>query len=283
MWEQLPPHLKLSEEKFYIDDLRLRESHRLCRDAGIDVTLSCPIDVLGDLALFEFLSRYSMVISYAREHFHGLHRKFLDHSYTFLLTDSSGRIVELFSSPEVVARCARSDIRPGAALNELSCGTNAVSLALRYSEPVVLRGDQHYCEVFQQWYCVAVPIVSNANEMLGCVDLSMGFDTRLGEKLPLMMVLAKQFAPVMARVQHPVCRAHRDTVSEDQLACALTKRQSIIFDLLCQGLGTKEVASALEVSTRTVESHLERMRKKFNAKTTVALIAKLSDLNSRSM
>lgn len=53
----------------------------------------------------------------------------------------------------------------------------------------------------------------------------------------------------------------------------LSSRQRAILSLLAEGLAGKEIGAALKISPRTVETYLERLRVKWNAKTTNQLIA----------
>lgn len=46
----------------------------------------------------------------------------------------------------------------------------------------------------------------------------------------------------------------------------LTARQSEVLELLARGKSTKEIGDALHISPRTVEFHLERMKRKLGAK-----------------
>lgn len=59
----------------------------------------------------------------------------------------------------------------------------------------------------------------------------------------------------------------------------LTKKETEIIELIAQGLTTKEIASKLYISTRTVETHRSNMLKKLDAKNTVELLNTAFSLN----
>ncbi len=52
-----------------------------------------------------------------------------------------------------------------------------------------------------------------------------------------------------------------------------SQRQRAILGLVISGFGYKEIAAQFRISVRTVESHMEQMRFKVNARTTAQLIA----------
>lgn len=70
-----------------------------------------------------------------------------------------------------------------------------------------------------------------------------------------------------------------DSMAEVKSLKKLTKKESEILELLSKGHTTKEIASKLYVSTRTVETHRSNMLKKLEVKNTVELINKASSLN----
>lgn len=55
----------------------------------------------------------------------------------------------------------------------------------------------------------------------------------------------------------------------------LSKREREIFSLLIDGKATKEIARDLEISWRTVSNTIIRMRAKYDARSTVHLVAKV--------
>lgn len=59
----------------------------------------------------------------------------------------------------------------------------------------------------------------------------------------------------------------------DPRAASLTPAQRRVYQLLCQGLGDKEIAAALRLSRETVKNHAARVRNAFGVRTRAALIA----------
>lgn len=67
-------------------------------------------------------------------------------------------------------------------------------------------------------------------------------------------------------------------ISETRPAAALTLRERQVAKLMGEGLTAKEIARALEISPRTVETHRARLLEKFNARNSLELVAHLAGI-----
>lgn len=238
MWEKLP-YAKEARSGFYPTRARLMASYKRCREAGLVREQDAIVDS-GELQP-------------------------LGATRALVISKAHAMLVDV-----VVASCRRIGLKIGASLAERHSGTNAVALALIHGEPIIMRGRQHFCRVFADWYCVAAPVLAPDGRVVGCVDLSTNCHARLGEKLPLVTTLAAQLGEVLSDLAADV--ATDDGASEWGM---VSPRQRSILHLLTEGRVAKEIALSLGISQRTVESHLEKLRKRFKAKTTVELIVKL--------
>lgn len=265
MWGDLEKNLHQSNHRFVVNEMKLKSSYSRSIEAGIDSEAECLTDVLTGENLKKFQFQYSPLQRTARELFEETYRKLSDKTCAFILTDQKARILELYSCPEVIEKCLERSVKRGASLAEGSCGTNAVALALYYQDTVVLKGAQHFCKLFQDWCCVAVPIFDREDQPLGCIDCSMSHEASLGEKLPLIQMLAEKLVSFWS--QHDARQSQR-----------VTQRRWEIIVLLSKGDTSKEIADKLNLNPRTVETHLRRMRSQWNAKTTCELVTKI--LNS---
>jgi DNA-binding NarL/FixJ family response regulator len=52
----------------------------------------------------------------------------------------------------------------------------------------------------------------------------------------------------------------------------LTNREIQVFEMLGQGFGSREIASALHISVKTVETHRENIKTKLNLKDAAGLV-----------
>lgn len=269
MWDKLSAHLVTDEQRYLVDSHWVAASFERCRNAGVDPTLTFVRDMLDDDATARLLTQHARIVSVADALLAELHALLPDKSSVFFLTTADAHIIALFSALDVIYRCASHGVRLGASLSEASCGTNAVALALRYREPGVTRGRHHYCRLFQSWCLVAAPVVDSTNETVGCVCLAASNGADLGEKIPLVRMVARSIASECSFGVSECPAPSTPTFRHRELST----RQHAILSLLIQGKGCKEIAASLDISARTVESHLEKMRQKFDAKTTIQLVA----------
>lgn len=274
MWERVSNHLKEGEERFLADGSRLAESYHVCAAAGLSREIGRPRDMLSGADLTEFLGLNATLIHHARDLFTDTHRQVADKSYVFILTDGTATILHVFTTPEVLEQCWRMGIRAGTSLREESSGTNAVALALRYRQPAIVRGQQHFCCLFQDWLCVASPVIGVGGEPAACVDVSTGAKADLGFLLPVVTFLAKAVeqwlagasrqqavSEVAAALRNPAPASAVPTLWPD-----LTRQESIVACLRAQGLTEGEIASHLSVSVNTVKSHLKSVHQKLGGR-----------------
>jgi transcriptional regulator of acetoin/glycerol metabolism len=224
--------------------------------------------------LEQLLSRHENLITVARPLFMRLHQLLSDQSSVFILTDAHARIIELYAASEILYRLSQREVRPGASLQEEICGTNAMALALRYREPVIIRGKQHFARLFEDWCCIAAPVVGSAREPVACLDLSMSHEARLGEVLPLVCMLAERLFPGES---HDGATRHAPFLISPKppklsLGPTFTARERESLTLLCAGKSTKEIAQATALSPDTVKSHLKRIYAKLEVHTRVEAV-----------
>lgn len=196
MWKNLPEHLKDRRDRFSTDEARIISSHSRCRKMGIDPYLEQISDIIDEEKILNLIYRYGDLISDARGLFKDVHQTLQDKSCIFLLTDPDARIIEIFSAPEVIQKCSEKGIVHGASLSEKSCGTNAVALSLRHRELAVIKGEQHYCHLFHNWFCVSAPIIGSSGDPIAYLDLSCSSEACLNEKAPLIMLMADKLTDV---------------------------------------------------------------------------------------
>lgn len=284
MWGKLPCYLRQPEEHFFIDHKRLLLSYQRCRDAGLDAAMTTleDIDVEANDQLETFLSINAVYILAARKSFAEIHNLLSDKSSIFILTDSDARILDVYSALEVLSRCEKKHIRQGASLGEARCGTNAIAFTIRNKEPAVVKGPQHFCQLFQDWLCIAAPMITKAGELLGCVSLSTCEDKNLvSERLVLVMLLADKLVAAVENDALHILHSDREITGlephhlQGRKDNELSARQNLILARLAEGMTCKQIAAQLDVSPRTIESHLEKMRAKLGARTTFQLMTML--------
>ena len=81
----------------------------------------------------------------------------------------------------------------------------------------------------------------------------------------------------MRLVEH-IRRQPQATIGLRPVRSPLTAREWEVVDLLCQGLGTDEMAEALVVSTETVRSHVKHILRKLGARSRAEAVATAQEM-----
>ena len=268
MWDGLLTHLRSPEVAFSDTTLKILASHETCRRLGLAPNLERIADNLPEHDIERLLKNQCVLMAAARRLYLDIGPYLTDPCTTFVITDNSARVLCLQSAPEVIFRMADIGLRPGASLSEDSCGSNAVALAIQYLRPITLRSTEHYCNLFHEWSCSAAPLFDQKGALTGCIQLCSDAKLPTGEGLALATLLAK----LLQANENPTGMTNSSTVVEIDLS-QLSPKQRAIVELLMVGKTYKQIANTLCLSTRTIESHVEKLKSRYKARTTAHLIA----------
>lgn len=283
--------------KALVDKIRIEESHQYCQSLGLDKERIWPMAGLNGSELESFVMCNSGLSTYSQQIFCDIYRDFSDRNDLFVLSDAAARLIMLHACPEILS-AATDDVglRCGILLSETSCGTNAVALALRYHEPMMTSGPQHYCRLLQRWGAVAVPVLDADHRPVACIAILNCADVALGEKLLLAKFIAREFAKFYKSPPAPDIgmnlsipdnnnkrmnsipqsdgfkirqtgdrRCSQRVATPAILAIGLTARQQQVLMLFAQGMSYKEIAREIGISSyKTVEEHLDAVREKLH-------------------
>lgn len=259
--------LQAYEQNLLIDEDVLTESHERCRHAGVDVYETQP---RHRLCADEFRSMslpYSGLKSYARLLFSDVYKNISTPNTVFVLTNATGCIIHLHSSPEinhwVNAHCG---LGPGVDLGEESCGSNAVSMALHRHSPAAMQAEQHYCALFKECCSVAHPVEGWDGNIHACVAIFSHIEDGIGDKVALVHCLARELSQYsLHNLSHSNGKSVRSSQKNTGVKTdiVLTPRQQRVLSLFAEGLSYKQIARTLDLaSTKTVEEHLDAIRNK---------------------
>jgi len=85
------------------------------------------------------------------------------------------------------------------------------------------------------------------------------------------------------RLVEQIRRQPEATIGMRPVRSPLTAREWEVVDLLCQGLGTDEMAEALVVSTETVRSHVKHILRKLGARSRAEAVAAAQEMRGAPM
>ncbi|MEW6772021.1 MAG: LuxR C-terminal-related transcriptional regulator [Bacillota bacterium] len=138
-------------------------------------------------------------------------------------------------------------------------------MAREHQRLVAIRGEQHYCRLFKDWWCVAGPINGPAGSVLGFLDISMHAEMELG--------LAAHLQTLVARIEDGFLLAELRSRQKDdgaparfllppEMAEKLTPREREILEYLILEFTNQEIAAKLYWSLETVKKHRRNIYRK---------------------
>ena len=256
MWGK-GPLLASGEQGLRIDPARLHESYRRCEEAGVPRDLET-LHPVTDPNGVDLRVQRPALLDFARTLFRDAADFIVGRRPLFLVTDAQARVALAVSSDEHAGQAAeQAGLAVGSSLAEEDIGTTASGLALRFAGPAVVCGDEHFCRVFHDWFCAAVPVGDGNGGLLGSLIVSTQGSCDIGEKLALAYSLSR----ALTEFDRASLRG-----ATSNLLVQLTERQQQVLKLFAEGLSYKQIAKQLNVTSRkTIEDHLDAIRAKLGA------------------
>lgn len=255
--------------------LHLLESYERCRACDVDAKLQAFLQQDGEIQVFT--QRPESLARRAQDIFADTFRYLPNQQDILILADRDRRVSELLAAPELVfGLAAKIRLKVGVSLDENSCGTNVVDLALRHNAEFILPGNLHYCEIFQPWCWAAVPVIDGQGVAVGCVAIATDYQPYWlrRERLALARLMARELGCVLLNWSDgPESEAVPKISLPSSTTVTLSLRQRQVLVLFAQGLSYKQIARELGInSTKTVEEYLDAVRVKFKASSRRACI-----------
>ncbi|EIV99189.1 hypothetical protein [Thermoanaerobacter siderophilus] len=214
----------------------LISSYKRCRKIGIDPSITLPLVILNPEDLQKKIHKNKELI----EAFHmSVEEDWVKGEYLFLLTDIEGYLLDVRCNTEEKKCIKDSGFEPGVSFREESCGTNAISMAMRLKREVYIRPKEHYCDIFKKWHCIASPIIVENGEIVGYVDIST-IDKKIADEVSMVIkLLAEKIATEYEKI-----------VKEKELnkiKIKLNDSQTKILALEAKGYRELDIAEALGI------------------------------------
>jgi transcriptional regulator of acetoin/glycerol metabolism len=180
------------------------------------------------------------------------------------IVDGDGIVLEsLGNMPDVRDRFA---LKPGYDWSERRMGTNGAGTALLSNRPTAVVGSDHFNHRFEDYTCTGAPLHGPEEVVIGAIDV-----------LSPARHSSPQRLIVIAHIAHVIGDQLRDRFRRkfsghgQWPAASLTPRQTAVLRMVAEGRTGKEIASALSISSKTVEFHKYEMTKRLGIHSTAEL------------
>lgn len=189
--------------------------------------------------------------------------QFITTDHMLFLTDPDGILLAKTGTKKTLNILTRSGIETGASFSEESCGTNAISLAVKLKTPVYLSPEQHFCVFLKKWYCYTVPLEVRG-EIKGYLSMSTIEQYMKKELMAITQLLAEKIVNKYKVVDSPRMSGK----------IKLNVQQLTVLRLIAQGLTTEAVALETGISMNTVKYHKKIIFRELGVKSTAEAVAK---------
>ncbi|MEN6389084.1 MAG: sigma 54-interacting transcriptional regulator [Syntrophomonas sp.] len=207
------------EENGIISDAIL-ESWKRCKKLKVDPYQTRATTVLSPDLLQERKNANRELIEVASESMENIYNFIKGSEFMFGLFDKDGYALKIIGDQDVVSCTKKGNWIEGACWNELSAGTNGVSLAITENRPIQIRSYEHFCRCSHHWSGSAAPIHDPNGNLLGVLDLTGSYDLLTPHTLGILVSAAKSIERMLAL---------KSLINDCQIA---NKYNDIIIDLL---------------------------------------------------
>ncbi|MEW6574029.1 MAG: LuxR C-terminal-related transcriptional regulator [Bacillota bacterium] len=191
-------------------------------------------------------------------------------------------MLKIFATPEELGAIEEAGVKPGTVFTEESCGTNALALARENNRLLAIRGEQHYCKLFKDWWCVAGPVKDLEGKTIGYLDISLDAEKELGLAAAHLQALVNLIEKELylreleRKLQQTGVRLPPSLAIPPEVERELTPREQEVAQLLLCRLRNKEIAEKLRLSIRTVRKHRQNIYQKLGVSSLDGLLSRFN-------
>jgi len=254
-----------------VEDIKANEilfSYKKCLEIGLTKSIDAPLISLEEEELKRKLQENKKLIEVFRKCVNRVHTQ-LKKRYIFLLVDSEGYLLDILYNKKIYKDIIGLGVRRGTSFKEESCGTNAISLAMKLKELIYLKPEEHYCDIFKQWYCIATPLCID-NDIVGYLDISTVKHNMADEMIGFIDLLVYKIVNEYKK--------EMDLEFQENFE-KLTDKQIEIIKKSAGGYTELAISMELGLKPATVKYHKKEIIKKLQVKNFQQAIAKAIKLN----
>lgn len=248
----------------------VKSSWERCKDNNIKPSMLKPQMYIGRSKIKESVKDNAAMIDSFFKSCSSLSKVLRDDA-VLMLTDKNGVLISLSGSRKIINLVSKSGFEQGAILNELSLGTNAISLSMETKKEIFLKPENHYLDFLKSWHCYATPIVFE-NSIVGYLDIST-LNASIKDEIRMIIELLP-YKIAFHMTNYKVNEKCVGTKSID-----VTTRQKDIANMILLGLTEKQIATKLFIATSTVKYHKSQLFEKLDVKNTTQFIKKYYELD----
>ena len=150
----------------------IANSHERCKKYNVELERVYSAKIIHDNELFAKLEAKRDLIIAAEPFMNQLYNFVEGSNFFSILTDEEGCILSVIGDEEILSEALSIKMIPGAYMDEISIGTNAMGTALFEGRPIQVSGEEHYVRVYHKWTCSASPIRDTDGKIIGSLDLT---------------------------------------------------------------------------------------------------------------
>ncbi|MEW6181790.1 MAG: LuxR C-terminal-related transcriptional regulator [Bacillota bacterium] len=258
---------------------KLEASYTRCRSLQVPVELDKPNTILPKIALGSRLMENSVLLTLVEQIMSQEHYAGSQIGNIYIFCDQELMALKINAIPEVLDNAEQVGVKPGTFFTEESCGTNALALAQEHGRIIAIRGKQHYCALFKDWWCVAGPIKNAEDRIVGYLDISMHAAKEIGTTVALIKTLLDSIKKeyYLLEIQQQLEQAGVRPPSHalpPEVEHELTAREREIFQLSLLRLTNKEISQRLNISVGTVITHRRNIYQKVGVHSLTELLSR---------
>lgn len=238
---------------FLCSEEELLSSYKRCRRIGITTSITAPLIVLNGEELERKIQQNKKLINAFHK---SIENEWTERQYLFLLVDAEGYLLDVKCSTKEEECIKTSGFNIGVSFKEESYGTNAISMAMKLKRIVYIKPQEHYCDFFKKWHCIACPIRTETEGIIGYIDIST-IEKRIAEEMVIVIKLLAE----------KIANEYENQIKEEELkdlTIRLNNMQVKVLRLLAKGYKELAIAKQLRIGLPTVKYHKKKIIKKLD-------------------
>lgn len=203
------------------------------------------------------IKKYHEMIMTIRKIIKANYKSMLKESCFFMICNSNGYVLDIIYDRRIKGYIDSINLAKGVSLAETSCGTNAVSLSVKYGLAAMVTGEKNYWKPLRQWQMICTPILDHA------------------DNTELYLSVA---APVDSFLNTDILIAIKTAVENHGHEDILTPIEKQVISFIIKGSPREELCNDLYQSNSTIKRHLGTIKVKLSVKTTIDAVIKTIQL-----